>query len=281
MGLVSLKTVLDQCDKKAVPAFDAIDQISVDALINASEKTNSPIILMVPEAALPLVDFELISNYIITRVKDAKTDICVMLDHGQSFDVVMKAIHLGYSAVMIDGSQLSFDENLKLTKKVVEIAHAAGVSVEAEIGHVSGGEGNMTEGSEVDKSQYTDPQMAVSFAKETNVDALAVAFGTVHGVYKGDPKLDLELLAEIESKIEVPLVMHGGSGLPHEQMVDAVRGGIKKINIFTEISMEATRYIHEYAKSKEDKAHFAELLLVTKMHTEEIAKNYIELFNDK
>lgn len=279
MSLVTMKEVLDLAKSQnyAVPAYDAIDYASVEAIIEGAEELNSSVIIMVPEAALPLVNMEQFFEFIIQRVRLSTVPIAVQLDHGQNFETVIKAIHYGFSSVMIDGSALSFDENVALTKKVVDIAHAAGVSVEAEIGHVGGGEGNL-EGSVVDKDLYTKPEDAKKFVDATNVDALAVAFGTVHGLYKSEPKLDLDLLREIKSLVNVPLVMHGGSGVSDEEFKKAVKAGINKINIFTEISMSATEAAVSYASGKNNKIHFGELVFVAKQNVKSLVKRYIELF---
>ncbi len=279
MSLVSLKYVLDEAMEKgcAVPAFDVVDHASAEGVILAAEEQNKPVIIMVPEAALPLIDEERYFPFLVNLAKNAKVPVALELDHGQSFDVIMKAIHYGFSAVMIDGSSLTNEKNIETTKKIVEIAHAAGVSVEAEIGHVGGGEGSF-EGSEVEESMYTKPEDAKYFAEQTGVDALAIAFGTVHGVYKGTPKLDFDRLKKIRETVNIPLVMHGGSGVAREDFVKAAEYGINKINLFTEISMAAVAQSVAYAAKKENKLHFAEMTLVAKKTVQSIASDYINLF---
>jgi fructose-bisphosphate aldolase, class II len=280
MALVSLKDILDSAhqDGYAVPAFDALDHASAEGIIMAAEELNRPVILMVPEAGLLLVDADIFMRFLVDRVKIAKVPIALELDHGKSFAVIMKAIQCGFTSVMIDGSDLPNDENIALSKKIVEVAHAAGVSVEAEIGHVAGGEGSF-DGSEVDESMYTRPEDAKAFAEATGVDALAVAFGTVHGVYKGTPKLDIDRLKAIKERVTIPLVMHGGSGVSEEDFVKSVQSGINKINLFTEISMAAVAKSIAHAQARENKLHFAELVYVAKMEVYSIAKKYIQLFS--
>jgi len=280
MALASLKEILDAANKGgyAVPAFDALDHASAEAVIMAAEELNRPVILMLPEAGLLLVDADIFMRFLVERVKIAKVPIALELDHGKSLDVIMKAIRCGFTSVMIDGSDLPNDENIALTKKIVEVAHAAGVSVEAEIGHVAGGEGSF-EGSVVDESMYTRPEDAKAFAEATGVDALAVAFGTVHGVYKGTPKLDIKRLKAIKDSVTIPLVMHGGSGVSEEDFVRTIQSGINKINLFTEISMAAVAKSVAHAEARENKLHFAELIYVAKTEVSNIAKKYIMLFS--
>lgn len=279
MSLASLKKILGDAkdDGYAIPGFDVLEKTSAEAVVMAAEKTNSPVILMVPEAALPLIDVAEHFDFLATLAKKAKVPVALELDHGKDLEVIKNAINAGFTSVMIDGSELPFDENVALTKKVVEIAHAANVCVEAEIGHVAGGEGNMDGGSSVDESMYTNPLDAKRFVEETNVDALAIAFGTVHGVYKGTPKLNLELLEEIKTMVDVPLVMHGGSGVSDEEFKKAVKSGINKVNFFTEISMLAVSNSVEHCIKKENKLHFVELITVAKNSVALKVEHYINL----
>lgn len=279
MSLVTMKQILDEAMEKgyAVPAFDVVDHASAEGVVLVAEKKGVPVILMFPEAALPLVDEERYFPYLVNLAKEAKVPVALELDHGQHFETILKAIHYGFSSVMIDGSSLSNEGNIALTKKVVEVAHAAGVSVEAEIGHVGGGEGSF-EGSAVEEDMYTKPEDAKYFAEQTQVDALAIAFGTVHGVYRGTPRLDFERLEKIREIVNIPLVMHGGSGVAHEDFVKAAGCGINKINLFTEISMAAVEQSVAHAEKKEKKLHFAEMMLVAKKTVEKIAGEYLEMF---
>lgn len=279
MSLVTMALVLENAKQGnyAVPAFDALEKDSVDAIIRAAERAERPVILMVPEAGLPLIKMEDLFPYMVEAAKKARIPVALELDHGKSYEVIVKAIHYGVTGVMIDGSELYYEDNVALTKRVVEVAHAAGVSVEAEIGHVAGGEGNMEEGSEVDVSMYTDPDDARRFAEDTQVDALAIAFGTVHGVYKGTPKLDLERLSEIKRKVSIPLVMHGGSGVADEEFQKAVAAGINKVNFFTEISMSAAARAAELCRERNDKIHYAELVFAAQRKIEEISGHYLDL----
>ena len=281
MGLVTMKSILDDASTGgyAVPAFDAVDHASVEAIITAAEKTGKPVIIMVPEVAIPLIDVESFFDFLVYRINKSDAKIALELDHGRNLDLIALAINSGFTGVMYDGSELPIEENIANTKKVVELAKAKDVSVEAEIGHVGGGEGNVQEASDVDEMAFTRPEDAKYFAEATGVDALAVAIGTVHGLYKGTPKLDFGRLGTINELIDIPLVLHGGSGVSPEEFVKAIANGINKINLFTEISMSAVSQAVDYANAKEKKLHFAEMILVGRKTVEQLAENYLKLFN--
>lgn len=281
MPLVTTKEILDSAQAKGVgvAGIDVIDPASTEGVLNAAHTLVLPVILMVPETAFPMLDVKVFFKYLIDRASAAAVPVAVHLDHGESIETMRLAIDSGFSSVMIDGSSLPLDENIALTKSVVELAHAAGVSVEAEIGHVGGGEGSF-EGSDVDVDLFTQSEDAQRFVEETGVDCLAVAFGTVHGIFKGTPQLDIPRLQSIRERVGVPLVMHGGSGLSDEQFVSAIKGGITKINLFTEISMTAAAQAIEHGLKKDKKLHFAELLLVGQKTTEAMASKYLKLFSE-
>ncbi|MDR2687363.1 MAG: class II fructose-bisphosphate aldolase [Oscillospiraceae bacterium] len=279
MPLVTLKEILSEANasRYAVPAFDALEQISAEAVVRAAEQQKRPVIVMAPQAAFPLIDTAEFFPYLVWLARRASVPVALELDHGKDLEGVKTALGGGFTSVMIDGSALPLEENIALTLQVAELAHAAGASVEAEIGHVAGGEGSF-EGSEVDESMYTDPAQAERFARETGVDALAVAVGTVHGVYKGTPKLDFERLADIKRRVGLPLVLHGGSGVSGAEFAKAIQGGVNKINLFTEISMAALRKSAAYAQEREMKLHFAEMLVAGKQAVTEIAAGYLAQF---
>lgn len=279
MGLVSMKSILEDASKGGygVPAIDALDYESAEAIIMAAEDADRPVILMVPESGLMLVDQENYFDFLVYRCKKANVPVAIELDHGEDMDVIQEAIDAGFTGVMYDGSSLPLEENIANTKKVVEMAREKGVSVEAEIGHVGGGEGNL-EQAEVDRDLFTKPEDAKYFVEQTGVDALAVAVGTVHGFYKGEPNLDFERLSEINSMIDIPLVLHGGSGVSDEDFVKAIENGINKINLFTEFSNGALNKAVDYTLSRERKVHFAEMIFVGKMEVQDLAEKYLDLF---
>jgi fructose-bisphosphate aldolase class II len=185
--------------------------------------------------------------------QDAAVPVSIILDHGASFEHCVKALALGFTDVMYDGSMLPLEENIANTRLVVRAAHAVGAGVEAELGHVGVGH-TYTEFGAQGKG-FTDPAAVERFVAETGVDFLAVAIGTAHGMYDGEPRLALDLLAEIRERVEVPLVLHGGSGLADDQFRAAIAGGIAKINIFTNLALEATRRVVD-AAAQEDASLF-------------------------
>ncbi len=280
MSLVNCNEILVPArqGKYGVPGIDVIDPISAEGVINAAEAAGKPVLLMVPENILGMIDVDRFFPYLVARAKESSVPIAVHLDHGEKIESVELAIKHGFSSVMIDGSSLPIEENIALTKRVVALAHPVGVSVEAEIGHVGGGEGSF-EGTDVDEDLFTSPEDAERFARETGVDTLAVAFGTVHGMFKGTPKLDLQRLAEIRSRVDIPLVMHGGSGLSDEQFRSAIEAGISKVNLFTELSMNAAAQTIAHGVSKDSKLHFAELLFVGQHAVQTQTAHYLQLFS--
>lgn len=260
MSLVTLKEILSESveGNYAVGAFNFLDDNFMEAIISAAEQENKPVILQIPPFFAEVNDMSFYWPKMLDRARRATTPICLHLDHGPDFETCMKAIHGGASSVMFDGSTLPIEENIRITKEVVKVAHACGVSVEGEIGHVGSPEGEL-QAAVVDESTYTKPEDAVRFVKETGVDALAVAVGTVHGVYKGDPKIATELLDEIKRQVDVPLVLHGGSGLPDEQFKAAVKHGINKVNFFTGMSLAATQAIEKRLDETNGNVHYIEL----------------------
>ncbi|HJA11516.1 MAG TPA: class II fructose-bisphosphate aldolase [Candidatus Mediterraneibacter merdipullorum] len=241
MALVNLKQILMETrDKRyAVPSVGADNHVLFEAILKEAESENKPVILMIPGFLLKDMDPRFF-EYARLRIIQSSVPVCLHLDHAASYEECMNGIKYGFTSLMIDGSALSFEENVALTKRVVEAAAPCGISVEAEIGHVAGGEGNNNDGNEVDVNAFTDPDEAQRFVEETGVDALAIAFGTVHGIYKGEPKLKLELLDEVRERVDIPIVMHGGSGLSDEDFRNAVAHGISKINFCTGLFLSTT-----------------------------------------
>ena len=279
MPIVTLKEILAPAQEKnyGVAAFDTIDFALTEGIIEAAEQTGKPLILMFGGMSFGRPDTEPFMTFTLERIKKCPVPICFHLDHGQSVEECFKAIHLGASSVMFDGSKLPIEENIAKTREVVRVAHSCDVSVEAEIGHVGAAEGNTDENT-AKEDMYTNPEDAVMFVKETGIDALAIAFGTVHGVYKGDPKLDFERLKKIRTMVDVPLVMHGGSGLPASDFKKAIECGISKINFFTGMSrhvISETRKLIEETDGKFRHIKFWDTQLQAVI---ECAKEQLELF---
>ena len=232
MALVSLKEILSlNKNKGAVGAFSTYDLFTAQGIIMGAERVNMPVIMMIGSAPLSKPGNYEVGKLMVKLAKEAKVPVAVFLDHSKSFELCMKAIQLGFSSVMIDGSALPFDENVALTKKVVEAAHAVGVSVEAELGALAG----IEDGESVADAKVTDPEDAAKFVELTNVDAMALSIGNAHGLYKGIPKLHYDVLEESSKLIDIPLVLHGGTGLSKEQFAKCIDLNVKKVNIGTEI----------------------------------------------
>ena len=231
--LVTLKEILEIANQKniAIGSFNTPNLTSLQAVIGAAEELNLPVIVMHAQVheEMGLCKMNEIAPIMLMLAKNASVPVCVHLDHGTDLDYVERGLKLGFTSVMYDGSALSEDENTQNTIKAVEMAKETGASVEAEIGSMGAREG--TGGG--DSSIYTDPDAAVRFVNATGIDALACAFGTAHGFYKDEPKLDFERLSKIHSMVSVPIVMHGGSGVSEKDYREVISRGVRKVNYYT------------------------------------------------
>ncbi|MGD0173395.1 MAG: class II fructose-bisphosphate aldolase [Anaerolineales bacterium] len=235
MTLVSIKNELAKArrERYAVPLFDVFEMQGMEGVMDALTEKRAPTIIGIysPFAALP--SCRALAAYVRCRVEDTDVPVSLMLDHGASVDQCLEVLSYDFTDVMYDGSKLPLEENIANTKRVVDAAHAAGAGVEAELGQVGLGEEYDSLGGR--RIGFTDPENVENFVEETGVDFLAIAFGNAHGLYKGEPRLDLELVGEIRRRVNVPLVMHGGTGLSDEQFRAAIAAGISKINFATSI----------------------------------------------
>lgn len=240
MPLINLEHILAPAlrGNYAVGAFNVINTDLLGAVVGAAERMRSPVILNLAEVHLAYVDIEVITPAIIARAQKATVPIVLNLDHGLTFDTVVKAVRCGFTSIMFDGSHLAYEENIAQTREVARLCHAVDVSVEAELGAVGGSEGGDLMGT-IDPAMYTDPAQAEDFVKRTGIDALAVAIGNAHGKYRGVPKLDFERLSAIREKAGIPLVLHGGSGISDDDFRHAIGLGIAKINFFTGMAQAA------------------------------------------
>lgn len=225
----------------AVPAFNAENMEMVQAIIEAAHEAQSPVMIQTTPTTVKYIGLEEAHAMLLPLAESTNVPVALHLDHCESFDEVMKAIHAGYTSLMIDGSKLEFKKNIELTRRIVEVAHPMGLSVEAELGQLGGKE----DGLEVKNNAYTDPEEARQFAAETGVDMLAVSIGSAHGFYKGEPKLDFDRLGEIRKLVDTPLVLHGASGLPDEQVRRAITLGVCKVNFATELRAAATAAVRK------------------------------------
>jgi fructose-bisphosphate aldolase class II len=276
MSLVSIQAELlkARANGYAVPLFDTFDSIAVDGMVAALAETNAPGIIAIYSGTFEQPNAAALSAYLRARLEELPQPVSLMLDHGASLEQCMRAIRLGFTDVMFDGSKLPFEQNLAETKAIVRAAHAVGVHVEAELGHVGSGSEYQTFGGQ--RKGFTDPAAAERFAAETGVDYLAVAIGTAHGVYAGDPHIDLELLAAIRQRVSVPLVLHGGSGLSEEQFQSAARAGICKINVATELILTAGKRM--VAASGGEKNGYFDLMHTASATYKERCLYYLNLF---
>lgn len=228
--------------KFAIPAPNFIDLESLRWHVETAERHNLPLILALAEAHIgeniTLEDAALVGK---KYAEEAKVPVVLHLDHGTIPEVIKKAIDLGFSSVMIDASQDTFEENVRKTKDIIDYAHPKGVVVEAEIGHVGAGENY--ENHETSDSQYTTVEEAKKFAEETGVDSLAISIGTAHGMYKGIPEINFDRLKEIAAAVDTPLVLHGGSSSGDENLNRCATNGITKINIFSDLLVAAKEEI--------------------------------------
>ena len=232
--LVTTKEILThaRANHYAAPAFDCVSDVLVRAILETAEANRSPVILMCLLADLQGNGWAYLPGLIKAVADHHQIPVALHLDHATKLEDIQMAVDCGFSSVMIDGSSLPFDENVAITRAAVEIAHAKGVSCEAELGLVGGADLLETQHTE---NVLTEPDEVVKFVEQTDVDALAVSIGTSHGVYKSLPNLDIERLKQLNEVSPVPLVLHGGSGTPDDQIQNAVRNGISKLNIYADL----------------------------------------------
>ena len=248
MALVTLNQLFAADYAGAICGFDFVNLETAKAIIAGAEELGAPVILMVTEGGVKYAGLEYIAAIGKIAAEKGRVPVALHLDHCTNFQLLIQAIKSGFTSVMIDASHLSFAENLKLTKEVVRVAHAAGVSVEAELGRIGGKEDNIHVNTA--EAFMTDPDEAVEFVTATKVDCLAVAVGTSHGIYKGEPSLNLALLQKLQSVLEIPLVLHGGSGLPDAMVKKVVEIGIRKFNVWTELAVAHTATIRALLKEQ-------------------------------
>lgn len=244
MALYTMKEILSDAEKRGygVGYFNGVNTDMIRAYIRAAEDTRSPIIIGTAEGLLPYADFKWLAPVLLNAARNSKVPVAVHLDHSYSFSVLMEALAAGFGSVMFDGSRLPYEENIRISADIARIAHPMGIGLESELGKVGGLE---EDGGVKAKNIYTNPAQAAEFVERTGADFLAVSIGTIHGVYAETPHLDLGLLAEIRSKVHCPLVLHGGSGLSDDDFKNCIRGGVSKINIYTDVITAAINTIKD------------------------------------
>jgi len=245
--LVGLKEVLGIAEEKqmAIGSFNTPNSESLFAVIRAAEEMDVPVIIMHAQCHEEYAPLEKIGVLMVAMAKASKVPVCVHLDHGEDFEYCKKAIELGFSSIMIDCSTLPYEENVKITREVTDYAHAHKVDVEAELGALPQREGGVGNTAIKKEDLYTKPELVPDFAKRTNCDALAIAFGTAHGIYKEKPVLNTDIISAVKEKTDLFLVMHGGSGISDNQFRDVIKKGIRKINYYSYMAYAG------YASAKE------------------------------
>ncbi|WP_455054956.1 class II fructose-bisphosphate aldolase [Merdimonas faecis] len=289
--LVSLKELMEDAEKGgyAVGAFNVSNLESLMAIMQAAEETGRGVILNYAEVHAPFLSMEQAALIMLDAAKKAKVPVCVHLDHGSSMESCIQAIRLGFTSVMLDASAKDYETNVRETKEIVRLAHSVGVTVEAELGHIfssdmglaeSPKEAETLESFDSAEDVYTDPATAKDFVERTGVDVLAIAFGTTHGIYTKKPKLDLERITKIKEAIDIPFVMHGGSGLSKEEFQTAIRNGIRKINYYTYMTLAGGRAVKEALdqKSPDENVFFHDIPMIAVEAMKENVKEAIQVF---
>lgn len=289
--LVSLKELMEDAEKGgyAVGAFNVSNLESLMAIMQAAEETGRGVILNYAEVHAPFLSMEQAALIMLDAAKKAKVPVCVHLDHGSSMESCIQAIRLGFTSVMLDASAEDYETNVRETKEIVRLAHSVGVTVEAELGHIfssdmglaeSPKEAETLESFDSAEDVYTDPATAKDFVERTGVDVLAIAFGTTHGIYTKKPKLDLERITKIKEAIDIPFVMHGGSGLSKEEFQTAIRNGIRKINYYTYMTLAGGRAVKEALdqKSPDENVFFHDIPMIAVEAMKENVKEAIRVF---
>ena len=275
MTLFNLQQALQHAEAGgyAIGSFNFYNPEMFIGILDAAVQERSPVILATAEAHLPYMRWRSFMQMIKAEAEAAPIPVVIHLDHAIDYKSIYQAIHLGYTSVMYDGSVLGLDENIANTRHIVEIAHTLGVSVEAELGHIGGTTEEV--GGRIDgHARFTDPNLTTNFVAQTSVDALAVSFGTMHGFHVEEPCLDYDLLAEINRRIETPLVLHGGTGLSDEVFRQVIELGIRKINYGTDTIATAAQAACRVANAEPDLINYAPI-------SEEVQRSVRELIAGK
>lgn len=278
MPLVTVRELLREAEKGgyAIGAFNANNMEIVQAIAEAAEAEKAPVIMQASQGAIKYAGLDYIVGMVRIAAEKSKVPIALHLDHGTSYEQVIQCIARGFTSVMYDGSKLPLEENIKITLKVLEVARPVGVSVEAELGKIMGTEDDI----HVDEreSLFTDPEEARIFVERTGVDSLAVAIGTAHGQYKGEPKLDFERLEKIRKLVGIPIVLHGSSGVPDDAIRKAISLGVRKVNIDTNIREVFVGKIREELERDKKEIDPRKILGPAKEAAVELIREKIRLF---
>jgi fructose-bisphosphate aldolase class II len=280
MPLQSIKKELTraQSGKYALPLFDTFDMQSTEGMLAAVTTQRAPAMIATYSSHFDRPEGRALVAYIQARARNIPTPISLMLDHGSSLEQCIQAIKLGFSDVMFDGSAMPLEENIAQTRTVVRAAHAVGVAVEAELGHVGSGSDYQSFGAQ--RKGFTNPDTVKHFVAETGVDMLAIAIGTAHGLYEGEPNLDLDLLRAIRAQVDIPLALHGGSGCSEDQFRAVIKGGIAKINVATDLYQTAGQHLVTAVQESQEEGRAAYFALgkIAAQSIETRCAYYLDLF---
>lgn len=290
--LVSLKELMKAASEGgyAVGAFNVSNLESLMAIMEAAEETGHGVILNYAEVHAPFLSMEQAGVIMLDAARNASVPVCVHLDHGSSMEACIRAIRLGFTSVMLDASAEDYETNVRATAQIVRLAHSVGVTVEAELGHIFSSNMGLAESPEeaetLDSYEsaddvYTDPATAKDFVERTEVDVLAIAFGTTHGIYTKKPVLDLDRITKIRQAIDIPFVMHGGSGLSKEEFQTAIQNGIRKINYYTYMTLAGGKAVKEAMDQKgaDENVFFHDIPMIAVRAMKENVKQAIRVFS--
>ena len=283
--LVTLKEILKVAEERrmAVGSFNAPNLESLTAIVSAAEELDVPVIIQFAQCHESWIPLSVIGPIIVEHAKAAKVPVCVHLDHGETLEYLQQALDLGFTGIMYDGSVLPYEENLKNTKLAVAMAAKYGASVEAELGSMGkreSGAGDGT-GQEDDTKIYTDPELAAKFVAETGIDALACSFGTTHGIYLKKPRLDFDVVRNVRKQAnDIPVVMHGGSGVSREDFHESIRAGVRKVNYFTYMDKSGGSAAAEYIRTAKEgePVFFSSVIQAAKKAMKENVREAMRIF---
>jgi tagatose bisphosphate family class II aldolase len=277
MSLVNPMNFIKKAQQKkvAIAAFNVHNMETIQAVIEGAAEERSPVIIQTTPGTLKHAGIPDVAAMVKAEAELYNIPIALHVDHCTSFETIIRCIRYGYTSVMIDGAHLPYEENVALVRKIVEIAHFADIAVEAELGKIGGTEDDLT--LDEREATFTVPKEAETFVKATGIDTLAIAIGTAHGMYKGEPKLDFERLSSIRELLDLPLVLHGASGVPNDSIKEAVRRGICKINIATELKLPMALAIQECFRKNPGESDPRKYMGAAKQAVKRVVKDKIRL----
>ena len=280
MALVNMNEMLLQARKGnyAVGSFDLINLEFAEAIIEGAVRQRSPVILSTAAVHFDYVNMKSLAPSLVRLAEEAPIPVALHLDHGTDLEMAVQAIRLGYTGIQIDTAHLPMEDNIRLTQEIVKVAHAVGASVEGELGYVTGHEGDHSTRVVSDEPIYTNPEEAADFAKATGIDCLAVSVGTVHGILKGEPRIDFGRLRSIRDMTPVPLVIHGGSGLTEDTYGQLVDNGMCKINFYAELSKAAVESVRSRLSQHPNSNNITQVLADMRSSVQQVVESKIKIW---